>query len=207
MTNEKKCYNYFTKNMGLNCAGACGILANLKYESNFRPTAKGDGGTSYGICQWHNARYKRLINYCKKYGLNYKTIEGQLKYLEYELSKSYKSVLKYIKKVPNNSIGAYNAGYKWCYDFERPARKEESSIKRGNYAKEYFKKYYKEPKPPKDKKKYYIVKNGDTLSSIAKKYKTTWKKIYDMNKSLIDSEAQKNGKKKTSIIIFMQVKN
>lgn len=181
MTNEKKCYNYFTKTMGLNCAGACGILANIKYESGFRPTAKGDGGTSIGICQWHNSRMKALINYCKKNDLNYKTIEAQLKYLEYELSKSYKRVLNYIKKVPNTATGAYNAGYKWCYDFERPAKKSESSIKRGNYAKEYFKKYYKEPKPAKDTKEYHIVRKGDTLWGLARKYKTTVKQLAEWN--------------------------
>lgn len=43
---------------------------------------------------------------------------------------------------------------------------------------------------------YYVVKRGDTLSSIAKKYKTTWKKIYNLNKSLIDKEAKKHGIKK-----------
>ena len=62
MSNEQKCYNYFTKTMNLNCAGACGILANIKYESGFNPKAKGDGGTSYGICQWHNNRYTNLKN-------------------------------------------------------------------------------------------------------------------------------------------------
>ena len=45
-------------------------------------------------------------------------------------------------------------------------------------------------------KVYYVVKKGDTLSGIAKKYKTTWKKIYNVNKSLIDSEAKKRGIKK-----------
>lgn len=43
---------------------------------------------------------------------------------------------------------------------------------------------------------YYVVKKGDTLSGIAKKYKTTWKKIYILNKSLIDKEAKKRGIKK-----------
>lgn len=33
----------------------------------------------------------------------------------------------------------------------------------------------------------YIVKNGDTLSGIAKKYNTTWEKIYADNKSVIGS--------------------
>ena len=181
MSNEKKCYKYFTETMKLNCAGACGILANIKYESNFRSTAKGDGGTSYGICQWHNTRFTNLKKYCEKNNLNYKKIESQLKYLEYELNKSYKSVLNYIKKVSNNATGSYNAGYKWCYDFERPAKKEESSKKRGDYAIKYFKKYYKEPKP-KDKKEYYIVKKGDTLTAIAKKYKTTIEQLVTWNK-------------------------
>ena len=31
----------------------------------------------------------------------------------------------------------------------------------------------------------YIVKKGDNLSKIAKKYNTTWKKIYDDNKDVI----------------------
>lgn len=38
-----------------------------------------------------------------------------------------------------------------------------------------------------DKKLYYVVKRGDNLSKIAKKYNTTWKNIYDANKSIIGS--------------------
>lgn len=199
MSNEQKFYNYFTGVMKLNCAAACGILANIKYESNFKTTIKGDNGTSYGICQWHNARFTNLKNYCTKNELDYKSIEGQLHYLEYELTKSYKSVLNYLKKVSNDSTGSYNAGYKFCYSFERPAKKSESSVKRGNYAKTYFKKYYKAPDPtptPSPVVKTYTVKTGDTLSSIAKTYKTTWKKLYELNKELIDSTAKKHGKKK-----------
>ena len=33
----------------------------------------------------------------------------------------------------------------------------------------------------------YTVKSGDTLSSIAKKYNTTWQKIYEVNKKVIGS--------------------
>lgn len=179
MTNEKKCYNFFIKKMGFNTAGASGILANIKRESNFRPTAKGDGGTSYGICQWHNSRFNNLKNYCNKNNLNYKTIEAQLEFLKYELEKGYKNLIKYIKKQENTSSGAYNAGYKFCYSFERPAKKKESSVKRGNLAKDFYKKYYKE-KEPKDNK-FYIVKKGDTLTAIAKKYKTTVKQLVAWN--------------------------
>lgn len=35
----------------------------------------------------------------------------------------------------------------------------------------------------------YIVQKGDTLSSIAKKYNTTWQSIYEKNKSIIGSNA------------------
>lgn len=52
------------------------------------------------------------------------------------------------------------------------------------------------PDKPTPKVEYYVVKKGDTLSSIAKKYNTTWKKIYNLNKTLIDKEAKKRGIKK-----------
>lgn len=34
---------------------------------------------------------------------------------------------------------------------------------------------------------FYTVKKGDTLSSIDKKYNTTWQKIYEKNKKVIGS--------------------
>ena len=141
MSNEEKCYKYFTETMKLNTAGACGIMANIKYESNFRPTIYGDGGTSYGICQWHNTRFTNLKNYCSKNGYDYTSIEGQLHFLQYELESSYKSLTNYIRNVSNTSSGSYDAGYKFCYDFERPANKSAKSVQRGNYAKTYFNKY------------------------------------------------------------------
>ena len=141
MSNEQKCFNYFKNNMGLNTAGACGIMANIKYESGFRPNVYGDGGTSYGICQWHNTRFTNLKNYCSKNKLDYTSIEGQLHFLQYELENNYKSLISYIRKVANTSQGSYNAGYKFCYDFERPENKSTKSVTRGNYAKTYFNKY------------------------------------------------------------------
>lgn len=41
------------------------------------------------------------------------------------------------------------------------------------------------------KDKTYIVKRGDTLSGIAKKYKTTWQKIYNDNKAVIGKDPNK----------------
>ncbi len=44
-------------------------------------------------------------------------------------------------------------------------------------------------------KKIYIVKKGDTLSSIAKKMNTTYLKIYQDNKEVIDNTAKRHGVK------------
>lgn len=54
----------FFKDRGWSPAQAAGIVANLKAESNFSPTATGDNGQAIGIAQWHPDRqldFKRLF--------------------------------------------------------------------------------------------------------------------------------------------------
>lgn len=139
--NEHTCYNFFTQVMSLNRAAACGILANINYESGFRPTALGDSGTSYGICQWHNTRWTRLKDWCAKNGRDDTTLDGQLWFLKYELENYYKTVLSALKSVADNPQGAYDAGYCWCVKFEVPANKETAGAKRGEYAKMLYARY------------------------------------------------------------------
>lgn len=137
-TNEETIFNFLKTVMGLNTAGACGVLANIQAESSFNPTALGDGGTSFGICQWHAGRYTNLKNWCSANGKDYKTIDGQLWYLKNELEKSYSAVLQYIRGVANTAAGAYDAGYRWCLKFEIPANTEAASQKRGAIARDTF---------------------------------------------------------------------
>ena len=134
-SNEYVIYKFLTAEMGLNRAAAMGVLANIYYESNYKPTIVGDSGTSYGICQWHLGRKTNLINYCNRNNLDYHTLEGQLRFLQYELSASYPTVLKYLKNVENTAEGAYDAAYYFCFNFEAPAARTSQSTKRGNYAK------------------------------------------------------------------------
>lgn len=136
--NETAIFNYLTGTMGLNKAAACGVLANIAAESAFSPTAVGDAGKSYGICQWYSTRFTALKNYCTKYGYKYNTLTGQLNYLNYELTKSYSSILSHLKSVSNNASGAYDAAYYWCYYFEIPADRKNQSIARGNLAKNTY---------------------------------------------------------------------
>ena len=136
--NKTQIFSYLTKEMGLNSAAACGIMANIEKESNFKPEKiirDSNGLPSGGLCMWNGSRLNRLKTYCNNNGLNYLSIKGQLSYLSYELKLSqYKHVLNYIKNVPNNSSGAYDAAYYWCYYFEIPASRGSRSVQRGNAA-------------------------------------------------------------------------
>ena len=119
--NETRIFNYLKDKMGLNTAAACGVVANIYYESLFDPHCSGDGGTSYGICQWHASRYTNLKNFCYKNGYDYTTLDGQLAFLNYELRYDYTYIYEHLLGVENTADGAYDAGYYWCYYFERPA--------------------------------------------------------------------------------------
>ncbi len=51
--------------------------------------------------------------------------------------------MKTLKDTPDTPAGAHEAGYRFCYDYERPASRTVSSIKRGNMAKDtYSPKYF-----------------------------------------------------------------
>ncbi|MBP3442046.1 MAG: hypothetical protein J6L62_04505 [Clostridia bacterium] len=141
----KTIYNFLIDEMGLNSAAACGVLANIEKESDFNPQLYGDNGTSYGICQWHNGRFDNLKSYCNKNGYSWKTLEGQLHFLKYELE-TQKSTTGYILDkldVPNTAQGAYTAGYNWCYYFERPSNKTAKSETRGTNARDVYWPVYK----------------------------------------------------------------
>ena len=141
---EEKIFLYLMNELGLNRAAACGVLANIHYESGFNPHAVGDGGTSYGICQWHAGRYLSLVSFCDSAKLQYGSVEGQLKYLKQDLENGYRHVFDYLKKIPETEIGAFDAAYYWCYYYERPAMILRQSTLRGNAAKNSYWPRYKE---------------------------------------------------------------
>ncbi len=141
-SNEQKIYYFIVNELGYSPAAACGVLANIKCESTFRPTAYNPNGGSYGICQWTGGRYTNLQNWCAENGYDYTSLEGQCWFLKYELENRYTKVHSFMKGVENTDIGAYDAGYYYCYNFEVPANRGSVSIKRGNMAKDdYWPKY------------------------------------------------------------------
>lgn len=139
---ERQVYAYLTEELKLNSAAACGVLANMEYESNFQPTVLGDNDTSYGLCQWHEGRFTALKTYCTALGEDYRTVSGQMAYLSYELKSTYSGLFSALRSVENSADGAYRAAFLWCIQFERPEDMEEKAELRGNSAKyKYWNRY------------------------------------------------------------------
>ncbi len=140
-TNEQKIYEYLTSCTVYNEAVACGILANIKQESNFNPKS-GMNSNYQGLCQWSTTRFAILKTWCEQKGFDPYSLEGQVKFLYYDLSQRYTLYHKALIAIENSSEGAYEAGYYFCYHYERPASLESSSVKRGTNARDvYWNKY------------------------------------------------------------------
>jgi len=140
-SNEEIIYAFLLNECGFNSAAACGVLANIRAESNFRPEALNSIGC-YGICQWYAGRRTRLNDFCTENGYDSSTLVGQLWYLKHELQNHYKGTWNYLHGVSNDAQGAYDAAYYWCYYFEVPGNRTANSIKRGNSAQDtYWPKY------------------------------------------------------------------
>lgn len=120
MDSAPKAILQFLTTKGLCAAAAVGIIANIERESDFRTDCVGDSGTSFGICQWHDARGDAMKNMA---GSDWASdLTGQLEYLWYELNSGYKySVLEPLLSVPNTEAGAQDAARTFCINFEIPA--------------------------------------------------------------------------------------
>lgn len=64
--------------------GAATMVGNMINESSLNPNIGGDQGNSFGLVQWNGARKNELIQYAAANGLDHRTREGQLAFLDYE---------------------------------------------------------------------------------------------------------------------------
>ncbi len=133
--NAKSVVRFFLA-QGLNAAAGVGVAANIFHESNFRTDAVGDDGTSFGICQWHLGRGEAMKKMAGPDWANDMT--GQLQYLWYELTNSYKSTLSHLKSVSNNESGARSAADYFVRHFEVPANVDYQSQIRQDTASEMW---------------------------------------------------------------------
>ncbi len=191
-SNKKEIYSFLVNEMGLNSAAACGILANVERESDFNPRLvirDSNGRKSGGLFQWNGNRFSSLQKFCDKHGYSYLSIEGQMNYLKHELSlNSYNYIYDYMKDVSNNSQGAYDAGYYWCYYFEIPSNRGAKAQQRGSMAvNDYWPDFgNKTPKAPKlsfpSGEKKYDMDDSITIKWTSAGKNCTSYKIYAVEK-------------------------
>lgn len=110
---------FLTEEMGIPKGGACGIMGNLQVECAWNIDAIGDGGTSYGLCQWHNERWKALGSFCAAGGYESGSLEGQLRFLQYELEGTEGAVLPALMSAPESAQGAKTAALAFAKNYER----------------------------------------------------------------------------------------
>ena len=167
---EQIIFEFLRDDMGFGAnapAIACGILANIYAETggapyNYDPNTTGDGGTSGGICGWHDGKdadnWTRLKNYCATHGYQWNTLEGQLNYLKYDLWESgrFNDTRGRLMALENDMHGAWYAAYLFCYWYEGPANRVQSAINRGYYAEMFWNRYVGDDAP---------VTSGDPAAS------------------------------------------
>jgi len=139
--NAKEVYRFLVCTMGFTPAAACGIMANIEYESGFQTNIYGDSGTSFGLCQWHDTslnsgRMTALFNFCARNGYDVYSVEGQMRYLQYELISSgrYNETYGVLKGAANDLEGVATAAKRWCIYFEVPADREKKAEQRASLA-------------------------------------------------------------------------
>ena len=109
---------------------AAGIVAGLQHESNFNPSAVGDGGKAYGVAQWHPDRQAAFQQWLGK-DIRQSTYEEQLAFVHYEMTQGKERAagdrLRTAQTAPE--AGAIFRRY-----YERPADVDGEAIKTGQTA-------------------------------------------------------------------------
>lgn len=136
--NEAEVFRFLTEKMNLNTAAACGVMGNIYAESRFSCTSVGDGGTSYGLCQWHDGRWTNLKNFCASNGLDVNSVYGQCSFLKHELESGYPALVKLMQSVSNTPDGAVLVADEWCRKYERPDKVDATSLQRQRNSVELF---------------------------------------------------------------------
>ena len=109
---------------------AAGISANLGLESNFDPTAVGDGGRAYGAAQWHESRQQQFAKWAGK-SIRGSSLDEQLGFVHYELTQGQEQGAGELLR---KAKSAREAGEIVSRKYERPADADGDAAKRGAVA-------------------------------------------------------------------------
>jgi hypothetical protein len=119
-------YSYLISK-GVSTQHALGMMANIKHESNFIPTAVGDNGTSAGLFMHHNSRYDALKKHTKGDLTNWK------KQIDYALTEP--DTKKYLSQ---KFTTPEKASYWFTTQWERPSNAGSKAVQRQGWIKEFM---------------------------------------------------------------------
>lgn len=133
LTENKDKADYVTKffmEKGWSKEQAAGIAANLSAESNFNPSAYGDGLRAYGVAQWHSDRQQEFQ---KQFGksIHGSSLEDQLSFVHYELTQGNE---RPAGDALRSAKTAKDAGEIVSRKYERPANADFDATRRGQLA-------------------------------------------------------------------------
>lgn len=137
---EENILIYLTKYLNYSDAAACGIIANIAHETGwkFNPKA-GSSSHCYGLIQWMGGRLSNLKKWCNENGKDYKSIQGQLDFMDWEMQNADPyGTYDYLINCEDSEQGAYDSAWYFCYWYERPANKTARSNIRGEEAMDYY---------------------------------------------------------------------
>ena len=127
---ERIVFFYLINEQKMSIPAACGVMCNLYYESGFDPNREEElNSIGYGICQWSRTRRHILTDWCSLNNRDSKKLYAQLDFLFYELEMYEPELLEYLL---SPTADAYNAGYKFCAEYECPDGGESEAQSRGN---------------------------------------------------------------------------
>lgn len=116
MSGEKYALDWL-RSKGYAPHAAAAIVGHGIQESGLKPNgAVGDNGTAFGMFQWRGPRAQALQQYAGQRGLDWKTMDAQLSFLDHELNTTEKRAGDALRGAADVR-GATRA----MMDFERPA--------------------------------------------------------------------------------------
>lgn len=137
--NEAQTY-FCLRDCGWTHKGSCAVMGNINQESGFRTDAISfDGFQSLGICQWTDSRRTKLENFLRERNYPITSLEGQVKFLDYETKAGYSSL--YTALTTETPLTLEELTRKFCREWERPAEEYANYPRRIESAQLYYSRY------------------------------------------------------------------
>lgn len=213
-TNSRSIWN-FLKSQGLSEYGVAGLMGNLYAESGLSPinlentanaklkitdeeyTADVDNGSylnfvydsyGYGLAQWTwHTRKKSLYDFTKSLKVSVGDLNGQLRYLMYELKGSYANLFNILK----TTTSVKEASDAVLVGFERPAdMSDRVKNLRAQYGQQFYDYFCTKKSATDNIPKYieYTIVAGDTLWAISNKYSVSISDIVKNNQEVVPTK-------------------